>query len=316
MRAVSRVAVSGATSFLGSATVRTLLERGCEVCGIVRPGSPARALLPVHPRFREITADVGDAETWTREIKHADTFFHFAWGGPGIGGRSDPVVQKRSADDALKAIEAAARLGVSRFFLSGSQAEYGKVQGKITEDTPCAPVLEYGKNKLRVCQTAPRLANDLGMEYVHARFFSVYGPHDHPYTLIPSCIRAFLRGEVMELSECRNTWNFLHVTDAAEAAVQLAECGLPTPSVTVNLAGTDTRVLREFVEEIHRLCGGRGSCAFGARRVSETPVDNWPDISRLQTLIDWTPKVRFADGVAALIREEAENTEKAIGWKT
>lgn len=305
MRKCQRVAVSGATSFLGSAVVRELLKRGCEVYGIVRPESRARALLPDSARFHEVLCDIGQAETWAEEIGSADTFFHFAWGGPGIGGRSDPVIQSQSAENTFKALYAAAGLGISRFFISGSQAEYGRVNGKISEETACHPVLEYGKNKLRVCMAAPKITEELGFEYVHARFFSVYGPHDHPYTLIPSCIRTFLAGETMELSACNNMWNFLHVADAARAVVELAACDLPAPSVLVNVAGTDTRVLREFVEEIYRLCGERGACAFGARHVSEKPVDNWPDTTKLQSMIDWKPQVSFEEGIKELIRMEA-----------
>lgn len=309
MRAMSRVAVSGATSFLGSAVVKKLIECGNEVFGIVRPSSHARSWLPDDPRFHEVLCDISDVEKWVEEIGQADTFLHFAWGGPGINGRSDSAVQRQSAENTFRAIEAAERLSVSRFFISGSQAEYGKTNGKITEDTPCHPVLEYGKYKYRVCQEAPAIANKFGMEYVHARFFSVYGPHDHPYTLVPSCIRTFLQGGEMKLSECKNLWNFLYVDDAAEAVIKLAQCELPTPSMIVNVAGTDTRILREYVEEIYHLCGEKGECAFGTRHVSEAPVDNWPDVSRLKSLIQWEPMVPFHEGIKRIIKEETEKME-------
>ena len=310
MRTLRRVAISGATSFIGSAALRLLLDRGCEVYGIVRPNSRSLHLLPDHPRFHPVLCSIGETEKWVDGIREADTFFHFAWGGPGMAGRADAAVQHQSAVDTLSAIRAAKELGVRRFFFSGSQAEYGRVSGKITEETPCAPVIEYGKSKVEVFRAAPGLAESLGMEYVHARIFSVYGPNDHPYTLVPSCVRSFLRGERMELSECTNMWNFMHVRDAAEASVRLAECGLPSPFAVVNVAGTDTRVLKDFVEEIHRLCGGTGECAFGARHVSETPVDNWPDITRLRQLITLPPPVSFEQGILELIRIEKENMAK------
>ena len=306
MRSLRRVVISGATSFIGSAALRLLLERDCEVFGIVRPESKALHLLPDSPRFHRVLCSVGETDRWVSAVRRADTFFHFAWGGPGMAGRADAAVQHQSAVDTLSVLRAAKELGVSRFFFSGSQAEYGKVPGRITEDTPCHPVIEYGKAKLEVFEAAPRLAESLDMEYVHARIFSVYGPGDHPYTLVPSCVRSFLRGDRMELSECTNMWNFMHVRDAAEACVRLAECALPSPFAVVNVAGDDTRVLRDFVEEIHRLCGGSGECAFGARHVSETPVDNWPDTSRLRGLVAMPPPVSFQQGIRELIRLEKE----------
>ena len=299
--------VTGATSFIGSAVCRALLERGCRVFGIVRPTSAARDMLPIQPGFQEVSCELLDVETWAKRIENADTFFHFAWGGPGSKGRADKAVQEQSAAFTLDCLRGAAKLGVERFFFSGSQAEYGPVYGITDENTPCHPVLEYGKSKLEVCQRAPILAKDLGLQYVHARYFSVYGPHDHPYTLIPSCIRAFLRNKTMELSECTNKWNFLHIDDAAEVTVRLAECELEQPQTVVNIAGTDTRVLRDYVEEIHNLTGGLGRCAYGARKSVERPVDNWPDIRRLQRLTGWSPSVSFSQGIRALIEIEKNN---------
>ncbi len=303
-RSVGTAVVTGATSFIGSAVCSALLARGATVYGLVRPSSTAKAMLPVHPGFHVVLCELKDVETWAKRVGKADTFFHFAWGGPGAGGRADRQVQQQSADITLECMRGAALLGVSRFFFSGSQAEYGRVSGIINEDTPCSPVLEYGISKLRVRNEAPAVADKLRMEYVHARYFSVYGPNDHPYTLVPSCIRAFLRNETIELSECRHKWNFMHVDDAAEATVRLAECELTAPCMVVNVASTDTRVLKSFLEEIQRLAGGGGYCAYGARKSIEQPTDNWPDIHRLQQLTGWVQQVSFAEGVGSLIELE------------
>ena len=305
-----RVVVSGPTSFIGSAVTKALLNNGCEVFGLVRKTSKARNMLPRHPRFHEISCDISETEIWTEAIQHADIFYHFAWSGPGVAGRADVNVQRQNLLNSLECIRASAKLGVGRFVFAGSQAEYGKVDGIVTEMTPCNPVLQYGKSKFLISQEAPGIAREMGMEYVHTRIFSVYGPYDHPYTLIPSCIRCFLSGQTIELSPCTQKWNFLHVRDTASALVHLGDCDLRgRESVVVNVAGTDTRILKDFVEEIHRLCGNKGFCAYGSRQIEEQPVDNWPDISLLQSLIDWEPKVSFTDGILELIEMNLKEME-------
>ena len=306
-----RVVVSGATSFLGSSVAEALLANGYEVCGLVRASSNARHFLPRHPRFHEISCDIAETALWTEAIGRADRFYHFAWGGPGMSGRADADLQYRNVLDTLACVRASKALGVRRFLFAGSQAEYGRVCGITTEQTPCDPILEYGKNKYRVYQRASRLAAELGMEYVHARIFSVYGPKDHPYTLIPVCIRGFLSGETIELSTCDQKWNFLHVRDAARALLLLGECDLQgRNSLAVNVASSDTRVLKSFVEQIHRLCGNRGSCAYGSRHTDEAPVDNWPDIGLLQSLIGVQEEVSFEDGIAELIEMNLREMER------
>ncbi len=305
MRSLSRVVVSGATSFIGSAVTRCLLDQGCDVYGLVRPSSSARNMLPDHPCFHEVSCDIRDFSLWAKQISQADTFFHFSWGGPGAQGRADVAIQQQNVTDTLDTLQSAAQIGVSRFIFSGSQAEYGQVYGITTEQTPCAPILEYGKCKLMVHEQAPIMAKKLGMEYIHTRIFSVYGPGDHPYTLVPSCIRTLLAGETIALSDCTQKWNFLHVRDAAEVIVLLASCDIGSAgNITVNVASTDTRPLREFVDRIYDLTGRRGGCAYGARIGGERPVDNWPDIQYLQRLTGWTPKISFDDGIHELIRLE------------
>ena len=64
----------------------------------------------------------------------------------------------------------------------------------------CAvPVSEYGKDKLEVCRRAGEEAKALGIDYIHARIFSVYGPGDHPWSLVSTCLNTFLKGGRMEL---------------------------------------------------------------------------------------------------------------------
>lgn len=70
----------------------------------------------------------------------------------GSANRQDPQVQARNIGYALDSLHTAARLGCTRFLFSGSQAEYGIVDGVMGEGIVCHPVSEYGKDKLEVCR--------------------------------------------------------------------------------------------------------------------------------------------------------------------
>ena len=312
MRRMEKVVITGATSFIGSFVARALLERGCEVYGIVRQESKAKDMLPVSSRFHIVTGDMSNTDRWADEIGTADTFYHFAWGGPGAAGRADVAVQTQNVEDTMNCIRAAAKMQVRRFVFAGSQAEYGQTKGIITEETACNPILEYGKCKLKVRQQAPVLAAQLGIEYIHTRIFSVYGPGDHPYTLIPSCIRTFLAQGNMEMTSCEQKWNFLHVNDIADAFCALGTCCWQEDSPVVNVASNDTRILREYVDEIFELTGRLGTCAFGDRRGGEKPVDNWPDTEKLFRITSWKPKVSFSQGILQLIELEKKRKSDAI----
>ena len=307
----------GGTSFSGLAVTEELLKEGNRVWTAVRPGSPNRGRLPEHENLIPVEVGLSDMDRLPELLEEAGwgkpsalkagslpaggqdgpVFLHMAWDGVGSAGRSDRLVQEENIRCSLEAVKAAARLGCCRFLFSGSQAEYGICRERTGEDHPCAPVSEYGKAKLEFGRQAKELCRKLGMDYVHTRIFSVYGPGDHPWSLVSSCLRTFSQGGHMELGECTQHWNFLYIEDMARAmAALLGAPGLPAG--VYNIAGEDTRVLREFVEQMHRICGGRGTYQYGRRPPNaEGPASLLPDVGKLERAVGWRPEVTFEEGI-------------------
>ena len=176
---------------------------------------------------------------------------------------------------------------------------------------PCRPVSEYGKAKVDFAHQAESLCSSLGMEYIHARIFSVYGPGDHPWSLVQSCLRTWSQGGEMRLGECTQWWNFLYIEDAAEALTALL--GTVDPGY-YNVAGRDTRRLREFVEEMYDLCGARGSYSYGERpQNAEGPADLLPDITKICAETGWEPETPFAEGIYEILHCLPEQTSGKTG---
>ena len=294
-------AITGGTSFIGTHLIRELLSKGVECYAIVRPASRQVSLLPRDERLHVIRGELSETREWTKEIPGCDVFFHLAWDGVGAQGRADSEIQRRNVDMALACLSAAAGLGAKRFIFSGSQAEYGICDGVMSEETACAPVLEYGKAKLRFLLEARELCGKLHVEYVHLRIFSVYGPGDHPWTLVSQCVDSFLRGKEVPLTSCEQMWNFLHVEDAARAICRLSEADLGGNCI-FNVAGEQSRPLREYVQTIWELCGKNGKPAFGAYQSgTDKPHGIEPSIVRLQSVTDWHPLIPFEAGVREMI---------------
>ena len=174
------------------------------------------------------------------------------------------------------------------------------------EEILCHPVSEYGKDKLEVCRRAGEDAKALGIDYIHARIFSVYGPGDHPWSLVSTCLDTFLKGGRMELGACTQQWNFLHVRDAARALTGLLLAKVPAG--VYNVAGEDTRSLKSFVEQMHRLCGERGTCEYGKRPPNaEGVVSLVPDIRKLKEAAGFAQEISFEDGIREMIGIYKEN---------
>ncbi len=234
-----------------------------------------------------------------------DVFLHAGWEGAGSENRAREDVQSSNITLTLTALRAAAALGCGRFIFTGSQAEYGNHRGITSEQTPCSPVSPYGKAKVAVGEAAFSLSKELGIDYIHARLYSVYGPGDHPWSLVSSCLDAWRQKKPIELGPCTQLWNFLHVDDAASALVTLMGEG---HTGFYNIAGEDTRPLSYYIEEMAHICRAEGLYTFGDREPNvEGPADLNPDISKIKKDTLWRPKISFYDGISQMWRMETEN---------
>lgn len=307
------IVVTGATSFVGTAAVRELLGRGHHVYAVLRTDSVKTDKLledgKMPSNLTVLEEDLGTLENLVTKIDApCDVFLHMGWRGAGSDSRKNESVQHESVKNALSAVKVAKALGCRRFLFTGSQAEYGIHDSLMTEETPCHPTSPYGAAKLEVRRMAESLCGLLDMDYGHIRIFSTYGPGDHPWSLVSSCVAAFRSGGVMELSDCTQTWNFLYIDDAARAIAGLAEYGgaLSSFGCVYNLAGPmeETKPLREFVEQIFKACGEKGSCRYGVHPANAEGVVNLiPDIGKLKKVIGWTPEVSFEQGIRKILRK-------------
>lgn len=293
--------VTGATSFIGQELVRQLLDGGHEVVAVCRENSGKAPLLPQEVEI--VYSDMGQYGRLDTRIPRADVFIHLAWDGTSHAGRDARQTQLENIDHTISAIHAAKRMGCALFVESGSQAEYGSVTTTISEDTPCHPFSEYGKAKLEIKERGFALAEELGIKYLHLRIFSIYGENDHSRTLVIKAIKKLLNNEPLELSYCTQYWNFLYVADAAAYIAKLCHAAMGDPKFlheVFNIASSDTRILREFVESMRRITRSNSSLLYGAI-VPEHVVSLQPDISKLMKTIAPASMTNFETALPGII---------------
>lgn len=114
-------------------------------------------------------------------------------------------------------------------------------------------------------------------------------------------------GGHMELGACTQQWNYLYIDDLAEGLMALMFCDTPVREDSLyNVAGTasQTMPLRNYVEKMHDLCGGRGDYTYEKCAPNAEGLANLiPDTARIYKDTGWIPKVSFEDGISRMIEE-------------
>ena len=244
----------------------------------------------------------------------ADIWIHLAWAGAGSQNRTNTGIQEYNVRMSLDALEKAAEIGCKRFVFSGSQAEYGGIHnesGYQTETDECFPVSEYGKYKLLFGSLAAQreyvddgakrgmISKKEGVvEFVHLRIFSVYGPGDHPWTLVNTAVDGFLAGRDVTFGPCCQIWNYMYIDDAADAIIRAALYAKPG---IINIGSFLSRPLKEYVEVIKKICGKDSELFFGARKDNaEGAAGLCPDVRRLEST-GFRETVSFEEGIKRIV---------------
>lgn len=322
---MKRVIITGATSMLGVALVNECSRQGVKVFAVVRPGTEKVARLPRNPMVTAIECDLSDYGSLHEKIQCEETidaFFHLAWTSAKKEDRQNKEVQSVNVSYVKSAMLAASRLGCRQFIGAGSQAEYGIMNKLTNENTICKPINEYGKSKYTAYIGGKEEAQRYAIAFTWVRIFSLYGIYESEDTLIQQLKRSLKNMEPIGLTKCSQTWDYLHVEDAAAAFYELANKMI---SGLYCLGSGTPKPLREYVETVakvyvqsRREAGSdciendvMRSLDFGAVPMAkEQSTVVAPDITKLREAINFSPKMGFREGIRHLISGTTLNVEE------
>lgn len=292
-----KIVVTGATGFLGRALCGEMIESGHRVTAVVRPESVEKAKsLPVH---KIVSLPLEELEKLGQYADGQDLFYHLAWNGSGGDARNDYEIQLSNLIYLKKALMAAKKCGCYRFIGAGSQAEYGILNKKTAESEAVpAPFMMYGAAKLSCLYMGRILAKQLGITFIWPRIYSVYGPREGDPTLLGYVVRTLREGNMPELSDCDNMWDFMYITDFTKAMRLLGEH--PEAEGIYNVASGKSEILKNFVQRTRDIIKPGAELGFGMRKTDKKSTF-WlePDVSRLKEL-GFQCMTAFEEGICNL----------------
>ena len=308
-----RVLVTGATGFIGRWVARGLSAVGVQLWLAARNEEKLAAIRDAFEIKAQLVAmDCAKEGIFSQLYREANPDVVFNLAGYGV----DPSEKDESVAWALNArlveemAEAAACSEQSdwsglRLVHVGTGAEYGPVEGVLTESSDAAPISLYGRSKLAGTNTLSAVRRRTGLRAITARLFTVYGPGEHPGRLLPSLLQASRSGEAVKLTFGQQQRDFTYVSDAVEGLLRLASLSETVPPI-VNLATGKVTSVRTFAKCAADVLGLDDSqLHFGALPGQPGEVRQGPvDTRLLRGLLDWVPTCTPPEGIARTIEFE------------
>ncbi len=248
------VVVTGATGFVGSAVVRSLLKRGETVRVMVRAGSDRRNLEGLD--IDVVEADLLDPDSLATLVAGAGGLYHLAADYRLWSRRPDELYQA-NLEGTRNLVRAAADAGVERIVYTSSVATLGIHRDGTPADEETPSRLEdmighYKRSKYLAEEAVKELITKDGLPIVIVNPSTPIGPRDVKPTPTGRMIVEAAAGRMPAFVD--TGLNVVHVDDVAEGHLLAYDTG--QIGARYILGGTNM-TLAEILEGIARLTGGK-----------------------------------------------------------
>ncbi|HZK83645.1 MAG TPA: UDP-glucose 4-epimerase GalE [Desulfosporosinus sp.] len=303
------ILVSGGAGYIGSHTVKTLVEQGYKPVVLDSLVTGHRQSVSLDVPFYE--GDIADSQLVRKVVKseHINAVIHFA--ARSLVGESVEKPDLYFEENTAKTNRFVSTLiesGVKRLIFSSTAATYGiPDEVPIKESAPTNPINPYGLSKLMIEQSLAWLDKAYGFKWIALRYFNAAGAaldgslgEDHiPEThLIPLILKTAL-GQRESISVFGTDYatpdgtclrDYIHVLDLAKAhilALEALEAGIGSGVYNV---GTGSGYSVKEVIETARVITGRTIPILESPRRPGDPNQLIAKVEKIQSLLGWAPQ--------------------------
>ena len=256
------VLITGITGFLGSHIAENLVNNGIQVIGLKRIDSDVWRCNEFEDKITWVNIDKNGF--FKDELKRYsfDTIVHGAWIGVEAKTRDDWDEQSKNIPFLVSLLDVAKRVGVKKFIFLGSQAEYGNIDGKISEGHKANALNAYGSIKLACKEVVKTFCDTNDIDWIWLRLFSLFGEKENKNWLIPSLVESMLTSQQMDFTPGEQKYAYLYVKDFAlilnKIITMPVECGV------YNISSNETKTIKSLIEDIRDYINPEFILNFGA----------------------------------------------------
>lgn len=283
---LTKILVTGASGFIGTHLIRTLLDRGREVYAVSRSEPKVS-----DPGLQWTKVDLTDPEDVrkTFAVIRPDLVFHLA--SYAQGERNLELVYPTFTGElatAINVLTSATESGVSRLVMAGSLEE------SDPSEVPSSP---YAAAKMATRLYAKMFYELYKLPVVFTRIFMVYGPGQSSKKLIMHSISRLLNGNSLKIGSPDRKVDWIYIKDVVEGLLAVAAArGLEGESV--DLGSGELTDIRTVVTQIKEIVNNpEAAVEFGAIPPRTDEVVRVADAEATFAATGWRPKVSLNAGL-------------------
>ncbi|MDD5317371.1 MAG: GDP-mannose 4,6-dehydratase [Candidatus ainarchaeum sp.] len=303
------VLVTGATGMVGSHVAGMLLDRGASVVALARSRDPKSYFFTEGLDSKAVLAygDLKDFDRVSNVVSRyeVDAIMHLGAQPIVPVALSEPLETLRSnVDGTFNVLEAARRSEkVKAVVVASSDKAYGKSAVlPYVEGMPLSGDEPYEVSKSCSDLISIAYGKTYGLPVAVTRFGNIYGPGDLNFNrIVPGAIRAALTNTALEIrSDGKMIREYLHVDDAAEGYLRLAEKMDSAKGEAFNFSSGESLSVLEVVKKVGEAAGKKIGTRILSTARNEIPEQRLSSEKAAKAL-GWKARIGMAEGLKATL---------------
>lgn len=240
------VVVTGASGFIGSSLVRTLIANGINVLAIDILFNDS---FPKSDLITKIESGIDSTLVSKIPQKSYDALYHFAWKGVNGPDKADPNVQMDNTKMTLECAKICKQLSVKKMLVAGTIAEQS-VNSLPNLDHVNGGML-YGVAKHVTHLMTEAYCKNIDLPLIWMQFSNIYGVGNKTGNLISYTLTELLSNRDACFGPALQPYDFIYIDDLIEAVYRLGALPVGEPLQQSYFIGSGTpRILKEYLYRV------------------------------------------------------------------
>lgn len=299
--AYDTILITGGTGFVGANMARAMVSAGHNVHLLVRWESTLWRLdnLKKDLVLHEVELrDPDGLSTMVQKVRPTVIHHLAAYGAYPTKQTNTTAIFETNLLGTLNLVHACESIDYRAFINTGSSSEYGVKDSPLSEEDRLDPYNDYGVSKAATSLWIQSYGKAHQKPMLTLRLFSVYGPYEESFRLIPSIMQGVVDEKPIELSSPTPIRDFVHVDDIVKAYQRSAELASAFPGEIFNVGtGVQTSV-GELVHHMEILLEKKIPVRWGNLKNPRVEPSCWrANPEKTQTQLGWKATKSLAQGL-------------------